>query len=92
MTLHNIPVQVNTSYLFISNTIWTLKIQAEKFDLQLRQAENHQQVNKSVKDISAKDKQGSIETEKTADHQVDKMILKNIPAKVIDKSKKIEHF
>ena len=45
-----------------------------------------------VKDISAKDKQGSIETEKTADHQVDKMILKNIPAKVIDKSKKVEHF
>jgi hypothetical protein len=56
------------------------------------QAENYQQVNKSNQDISAKDKQGSIEAEKTADHQVDNMILKNIPTMVIDKSKKIERF
>ena len=63
-------------------------MQNEKVDLQLRQAVNHQQVNKCVKDISAKVKHGSIEVEKTADHQMDNMILKNLPARVIEKAQK----
>jgi hypothetical protein len=67
-------------------------MQADKVDLQQRQAENHQQVNKSNQDISAKDKKGSIEEEKTTDDLVDNMILNNIPAMVIDKGKNVEHF